>query len=457
MILTTPIKQPCTITKHNNKSYIFTLYLFMLLCVVSNCLLFYCSCTGNCENCCGINGNASVSGGIISVSVIENENRDDKNKEEKQEDNKEEKQKEKKEEEKKKEEKKVDGKEEKKEEKKIEEKKEEKEKKEDNKIEIKNKLEEVTISAEGKIDNIQIVKKEFVNLVKTYGSSGNYEVEKKEFLERIKPTCETHLSAYVEVEDNGTVKLQCFINCTNANSIGQYSYYGLFEGSEATKIEILSCGSEITNMNGMFCRCSSLTILDLSNFKTNNVTDMSFMFDDCSSLTILDLSNFNTNNVTNMSFMFYYCSGLTKLDLSKFNTKKVTNMSDMFANCHSLTNIKLSSFNTTNVTDMSYMFAYCGNLTELNLSSFNADTVKDISYMFNNCFKNKATLICKASTIQKITDNGDSCLIITNEKKAVIKKTIENNKNPEQVYTCSVNRVGSDPEITGVKEYQSQQ
>ena len=56
MILTTPTKQPFTTTKHNNKSYIFTLYLFMLLCVVGNCLLFYCSCTGNCENCCGING-----------------------------------------------------------------------------------------------------------------------------------------------------------------------------------------------------------------------------------------------------------------------------------------------------------------------------------------------------------------------------------------------------------------
>ena len=36
----------------------------MLLCVVGNCLLFYCSCTGNCENCCGINGNESVSGSI---------------------------------------------------------------------------------------------------------------------------------------------------------------------------------------------------------------------------------------------------------------------------------------------------------------------------------------------------------------------------------------------------------
>ena len=101
MILTTPIKQPCTTTEHNNKSYIFTLYLFMLLCVVGNCLLFYCSCTGNCENCCGINCNASVSGsGSISVSESEND--------------------------------------------------------------IKNKLKEVDISNEGKIGNIQIVNAEFV-------------------------------------------------------------------------------------------------------------------------------------------------------------------------------------------------------------------------------------------------------------------------------------------------------
>ena len=59
----------------------------------------------------------------------------------------------------------------------------------------------------------------------------------------------------------------------------------------------------------MFCYCSSLTYLDLSNFNTNNVKDMSYMFCDCSSLTSLNLSNFNTNNVTNMSYMF---SGVNK-------------------------------------------------------------------------------------------------------------------------------------------------
>ena len=61
-------------------------------------------------------------------------------------------------------------------------------------------------------------------------------------------------------------------------------------------------------MFGMFCGCSSLKELNLSNFNTNNVTNMFVMFLDCSSLKELNLSNFNTNNVTNMSGMFSGCS-----------------------------------------------------------------------------------------------------------------------------------------------------
>ena len=45
----------------------------------------------------------------------------------------------------------------------------------------------------------------------------------------------------------------------------------------------------------MFCNCSTLTSLNLSNFNTNNVNHMSYMFYNSSSL-IFDLSNFNTNN-----------------------------------------------------------------------------------------------------------------------------------------------------------------
>ena len=61
-------------------------------------------------------------------------------------------------------------------------------------------------------------------------------------------------------------------------------------------------------MNGMFAGCSSLKILNISNFNTKKVTTMYIMFNGCSSLIELNLSNFNTKNVTNMSGMFSGCS-----------------------------------------------------------------------------------------------------------------------------------------------------
>ena len=80
----------------------------------------------------------------------------------------------------------------------------------------------------------------------------------------------------------------------------------------------------------MFSGCSSLKVLNLNNFNTNNVTDMSSMFNGCSSLKELNLNNFNTNNVTNMSYMFSKCTDELKLKLkSKFNEFKEEAFEDM--------------------------------------------------------------------------------------------------------------------------------
>ena len=68
-------------------------------------------------------------------------------------------------------------------------------------------------------------------------------------------------------------------------------------------------------MDGMFSDCSSLKVLNLSNFNTNNVTNMRGMFSDCFSLKELNLSNFNTNNVTNVDFMFSNCSDELKMKI----------------------------------------------------------------------------------------------------------------------------------------------
>ena len=50
------------------------------------------------------------------------------------------------------------------------------------------------------------------------------------------------------------------------------------------------------------------------------INSTNFMFTDCYSISSLDLSNFKTQNVTNMQYMFSYCISLSSIDLSNFNT-----------------------------------------------------------------------------------------------------------------------------------------
>ena len=148
-----------------------------------------------------------------------------------------------------------------------------------------------------------------------------------------------------------------------------------------TGLENLRTGN-VTNMDGMFSYCKSLTSLDLSNFNTSKVTNMEDLFLGCDRLTSLDLSNFNTSKVTNMKRMFSSCERLTSLDLSNFNTSKVTDMGTMFSYCERLTSLNLSNFNTSKVTDMGGMFSFCKSLTSLNLSNFNTSKVTDMGGMF---------------------------------------------------------------------------
>ena len=119
-----------------------------------------------------------------------------------------------------------------------------------------------------------------------------------------------------------------------------------------------------TSLYKFFCYLSELeTITGLEYLNTEKVTNMNGMFYYCSSLTSLDVTHFNTANVTNMSSMFSNCFSLTSLYLTNFNTEKVTNMSSMFFNCISLTTIYASSkFVTTQVTNSSKMFYDCEKL-----------------------------------------------------------------------------------------------
>jgi len=141
----------------------------------------------------------------------------------------------------------------------------------------------------------------------------------------------------------------------------------------------------LTNLSCLFCDCSLITSIDLSNFNAENVKYMRLMFFGCKSLTNIDLFNFNTSNTIDMMSMFAFCSSLINLDLSDFNTENVESMELMFSFCSSIRNLNLSNFNTKNVISMAAMFSQCSNLRTLNLSSFNTENVEDMKAMFSFC------------------------------------------------------------------------
>ena len=174
---------------------------------------------------------------------------------------------------------------------------------------------------------------------------------------------------------------ECEIRINGEKINFSYNYNFKREGTYKIKYSF----KNLTNINHMFCECSSLINIDLSKLNTENVTNMSYMFGDCSLLLNIDLSNINTKKVIDMEGIFYGCSSLVNLDLSYFDTKIIVNMSYAFGNCSSLKNIDLSNFNTRNVTDMSSMFSGCSSLGNIYLPTFNTQKVIDMSLMFADC------------------------------------------------------------------------
>jgi len=136
----------------------------------------------------------------------------------------------------------------------------------------------IGIGGDGKIDGVQIVNEKFAkpSLIAVYSEEDNS--ANLQYLNQSSSKWDKGIIARVTVKKNNNTEELYTVYCKNANSIG---CFGLFNDSQATKIEILSCGNNITDMRYMFHNCSSLTSLDLKNFNTNKVTDMSYMLYKC--------------------------------------------------------------------------------------------------------------------------------------------------------------------------------
>lgn len=181
---------------------------------------------------------------------------------------------------------------------------------------------------------------------------------------------------------------------------------GMFRGCVSlTELDLSGSNAEkVKNMNSMFYGCVALSNLNLSGFKTGSLTEMRYLFSSCHSLESLDLSGFNTENVTSMVSMFSQCSSLRSLDLSSFNTSKVIGMDLMFFNCTNLESIDLSSFETENLQQMPHMFYSCTKLETLNLSSFATPNMTSMLSAFQNCKNLKTIYVTSAFTTDKVTE-----------------------------------------------------
>ena len=187
------------------------------------------------------------------------------------------------------------------------------------------------------------------------------------------------------VEETGT--LTYYYNGKRASRTGITELYDPIKGPDAIRfkdyndkvvkavIDPSMKDAELTSMKNMF-----YGNIDSETFDIYGLPNMT---------SIEGLENLNTSSVTDMNGMFYLCQSLTSLDLSSFNTSNVTDMRSMFMGCNALQIVDLTSFDVSKVTSMRFMFGSCRELITIccygNWST--APSLTDSYLMFSGCNK----------------------------------------------------------------------
>lgn len=262
-----------------------------------------------------------------------------------------------------------------------------------------------------------------------------------------------------EVENMGSM----FSKCTSLETLDLSSFntekvtnmFEMFVGS--TNLRTINLpkgfiGSNVTDLNGMFSGCASLTELDLSGSNAEKVKDMGNMFKGCVALSNLNLSGFKTGSLTDMRYLFSLCQSLESLDLSGFNTENVSSMVSMFSQCSSLRSLDLSSFNTSKVIDMNLMFYMCTNLESIDLSSFDTENLQQMALMFYSCTKLE-TLDLSSFATPNMTSMLSAFQYCKNLKKIYVTSAFTTDKVTEGPYAFAgcVNLPNFNPDKTGVE------
>ena len=135
----------------------------------------------------------------------------------------------------------------------------------------------------------------------------------------------------------------------------------------------------LTTTENMYLGCTALTKLNVRNDAFGNVSNFNGMFEGCSSLTTIPTTD--TSEGSSFVGTFKGCSSLTTIPL--IDTGQGTNFTDIFRGCTSLTSIPL--INTRNGAIFAGMVRDCTSLTTIPL--FNTSSGTTFEDMFKGCSK----------------------------------------------------------------------
>ena len=196
-----------------------------------------------------------------------------------------------------------------------------------------------------------------------------------------------------EIEEkikNLLINSQTYLGFVGKEAIGRLTdWTGLFHRAlflESVDFADLGRGANVTNMSKLFQECASLkTVLNIKLPKDHPVKDVNGMFSKCTKLSVLDVSEFHAARIESFVDMFSDCHELKKLDVSGWQTGSATNMRGMFRNCWKLESLDVSKWDVCKCTDFAEMFAGCRRLRGLDFTTWDTSKATAMGGMFQSC------------------------------------------------------------------------
>lgn len=163
-------------------------------------------------------------------------------------------------------------------------------------------------------------------------------------------------------------------------------------------------GENIRSTENMFKGCSSLEIVDLSEFYFYSLEIAVSMFECCTGLKTIVAPKYDAGNIRTCENMFDCCSKLKRLDLRWIKQLKLENVSAMFNDMEELETTIWPDITYNKVQWMNYMYAGCKKIKEIDLKQFTGDRLLSLHRAFISCYCLQRVDLSGIQTVKIIYD-----------------------------------------------------